>query len=341
MVYSFNEDIFSNISDNDIDILDKIWSNSRERHALYIGDDRLYEIIKKSNWYKGLRKSGKAHIDESLKSSIYFKKRDIQLIMSNEGDSCFSLIEADEILSKTFFLILENIEYDKFFFDCLVKNFKEESQKIKMHLERGWLIPINGGGNNISNVLSEMQKRFDNNESFPKQNYNYLRAFVIIDSDKKYPSEEEVASDKIKLLNDIKLALNDSYHVMKKREMENYMPDEIFADIKDNDSYIKSYLTLNGFQKDYIDIENGLQDKNIEQLEPEELRLLYENLENPSLNFLRKSKLVLMDGSKRRISFKPNFPKYFNSDKVNRVSLKRRANSEELEEILNKISKLL
>jgi hypothetical protein len=186
-----------------------------------------------------------------------------------------------------------------------------------------------------------MQKRFNNNDSFPKHNSNYLRSFVIIDSDKKYPSEEEIASDKIKLLNDIKMALSNSYHVMRKREMENYMPDEVFVEIKDNDPYIKSYLTLNTSQKDYIDVENGLQDKNIEQLEPTELRLLYENLVNPSLNILRKNKLILLDESKKKLSFKQNFPKYFNSDKVNKFSLKKRANSDELEEILNKISKLL
>ncbi|PJJ08826.1 hypothetical protein CLU83_2130 [Flavobacterium sp. 1] len=339
MIYSFNEDILSNISDSDIDSLDKIWINSKERHNLYIGDNRLYETIKDSNWYKGLRKSGQTYIDESLISSAYIKKSDIQVIMSNDNNH-YSLIEANEILCKTFSLILENIEYDNFFFDSLIKNFKEESKKIKMHIEKGWLVPINGNGNNISNVLNEMQKRL-NNASFPKHNCNYLRSFVIIDSDKKYPSNEEVAIDKMKLLNDIKEALVDSYHVMKKREMENYMPDEVFEDIKDNDSYIKSYLSLNATQKDYIDVENGLPDKNIAQFEPEELKLLYENLENPALNFLRKDKLILKDKLNKKISFKSNFPKYFNSDKVNRVSLKKRANSEELEEILKKISKLL
>ena len=340
MIFSFNDDIFKDLSDDTLHLLDKIWINSLGRHDLFIGDNRLLDTIVNSDWYQeGIRKSSKDYINNCFRASINIKRRDVNVIVSNE-EGCYTLVEADEILNKTFNLILENIEYDKYFFDALVKCFMNESKKIKLHLEKGWLIVVNGGGNNITNVLNETKKRYDKPE-FPKHASIYLRSFVIIDSDKKYPCENEVSNEKQNLLNNIKKVLVTSYHILKKREMENYLPDETFKSITHNDDFVNAYLSLNNLQKDYLDVENGLPDRNIDQLTPNELKDLYSDLVNPHLNALRKNKLILKDVELKVLHFKQNYPKMFLHKTVNKNSLKARANSNELEEILNKLTILL
>jgi hypothetical protein len=340
MIFSFNDDIFNDLNDDTLHLLDKIWINSLGRHDLFIGDNRLLDAIINSDWYKeGIRKSSKEYIDSCFRASINIKRRNVNIIVSNE-EECYTLVEADEILNKTFHLILENIEYDKYFFQAIVNCFINESKKVKLHLEKGWLIVVNGGGNNISNVLNEKKVRY-NKPEFPKHASIYLRSFVIIDSDKKYPSENEVSNEKQNLLNNIKEVLVTSYHVLKKREIENYLPDETFKSIRHNDDFVNAYLSLNDLQKDYLDVENGLPDKNIDQLTPDELKDLYSDLVNPHLNTLRKSKLILKDDELKVLHFKQNYPKMFLHKTVNKNSLKERANSDELEEILHKLTILL
>lgn len=339
MIFAFDSNIFTDLSEDKIYLLDKIWINSLGRHELFIANKDDLDTILESDWGKGIRQSSNDYLKKSFKSSVYINKKNIKLLISEHNEN-YSLLEAEDILNKPFGIILENIEYDKYFLDALIKCFPNESKKIKIHIDNGWLNFINGGGNNITNVLNEAKVRY-NRPEFPKESKFYLRNFILIDSDKKFPSDKEVADDKVILLDEIKQSLGDSYHVLKKREMENYLPDITMQNIKNNDEYISAYLNLNETQKDHFDIQNGLPDKNIDQLTPAELKNLYSDIVNPSLNTFRKKKLELKNEELVKISFKANFPKYFNHESVTKDSLKKRANSDELEQLLNKIVSLL
>ncbi len=56
----------------------------------------------------------------------------------------------------------------------------------------------------------------------PKESTVYIRTFVLIDSDKKFPSSEEIDQGKKEFLELIKINTT-SYHVTLKREIENYL----------------------------------------------------------------------------------------------------------------------
>lgn len=343
MIYSFKTDIFSKNDDSTLDMLNKIWIDCKERHFLYINSS-LFRTIKDSQWYSGLRKSNKEFLDLIYADSANIKERDVSIYISNENSDCFTLIEAIEILIKPLVIILENIEYDLFFLNALLRCFKTESETITSHIDNGWIDIQNGGGANIVNVINVKKRRFENGKKdFPKESKIYLRTFIIIDSDKKFPHEAEVDENKENLLKFIKD--NSAYHVTTKREMENYLPSITLKEIQGNDEFIDSLLMLNDMQRDYIDIEKGLPDKNIEGFEPEQLRQLYEDLSDPKktkmLSNLRKKQLVFTKANGKKANFKSCFPIYFNKNSVTRDTLKERAGSNELEVILKKINELI
>jgi hypothetical protein len=126
--------------------------------------------------------------------------------------------------------------------------------------------------------------------------------------------------------------------------MDNYMPDEVFDDIvleltnsKDDNilkKWINVYKNLDSNQKDFLKYYDGFS-FDFGDLSPE-VKTLYHNQYGTNFD-------VLKSGFKYKIKgFKNEFPlKFSSSSRVNKYTLESRAGSNELTEILNKISKLL
>ncbi len=340
MTYSFSNDIFQNPNEKHLDLIDKIWHTSKDRHFLFIGDAENYNIIKDSAWYSYLRKSNKEEIDNQVVASFNIGRNKKKLHISNQETTAFSLIEAYEMLNKPLTVILENMDYDRYFIDALVRSFKELGAKIKKYYDNGWLIYINGGGSNIVSVINGLKDRFEKNKSdFPKESRTYLRTLIIIDSDKRFPINQEVTDDKMTTLSIIKQ--NSDYHVMLKREIENYLPDGIFNEIVGNDDFKRAYLKLKPVQKDFFDLEKGFPyDKNFDKLE-EGIRSLYNDISEADIKTFRKESIQFFKIDGKRDNFKARFPMLFESKNITRKNLEARANSNELEIILQKINDLL
>ena len=334
MIYTFSNSFFDDLNEKNLDLLDKIWSNSKGRHFLFIGSEVNLNTIKSSFWFLSLRKSNQDQIDQQFIASAQSGRKKV-------NKTPFSLIEASEVLCKPLTIILENMEYDAHFINAIIEKNKSGSL-IKEHYDKGWLVFTNGGGNNIPNVINGMKDRFEKNKTeFPKDSSAYIRAFAIIDSDKKYPSAAEVVDDRIPFLDFIKR--NVPYHVMLKREMENYLPDEIYDEILENENFKKSFLALNPSQKDYFDLEKGFPDRNFNQLDTE-IQSLYNDIDEESKKNFRKEKLTFYKKDGKKDSFKARFSQLFLSRNITKENLERRAkstNENELKDILQKINDLL
>jgi hypothetical protein len=341
MIYTFSNSIFDNLNNDNLDLLDKVWSNSKGKHFLFIGNEQNLNVIKSCDWFHHLRPSNKDQIEQQFIASATIPKKFPKLIIANTDAQYFSLTEASEILSKPFTIVLENREYDAHFMNTIINNYVE-GRLIKEHYDKGWLIFGNGAGNNIINEINGMKDRFDKNKTkFPKESTVYIRAFVVIDSDKKYPSTVEVADDKVSLLDFIKV--NTPYHVMLKREIENYLPEDIYNEIPQNEDFKNAYKTLNPNQKDYFDLEKGFPDKNFNQLD-EGIQSLYNSINDTSKKVFRKEKLTFYKEDGRKDSFKARFSQLFLSKNITKENLEERAsstNKNELKEILQKINDLL
>src|SRR5690349_16598167 len=121
--------------------------------------------------------------------------------------------------------------------------------------------------------------------------------------------------------------------------MENYLPEEVYDTIADNQEYIKAYKRLTPIQKDYIDIEKGfISNKEYETHYIDEIKELFNTVSQVDRNIFRADTLNIPN-------FKVEFPKLFENAAVTQTSLQKRiahqTNNNELGDILDKINKLL
>jgi hypothetical protein len=284
--------------------------------------------IKTSSLFKQLSSIDQKLLEEYFNRYVTQPKREInyRVSLKNESDKDLNLEESKIFFNQQYLLILENDLNDGYFVDALITNFK--AKKINRHKERGWFKYGNGGGcTNISNTIEANKRMYKN---LPKENHKYLRCFVLIDSDKKYPDEPN-SVERQKLFdyldkNDVK------YHQLYKREIENYLPYDILEKVEGNEEFIKVYGRLPVDVKDFIDLEHGFQDKNRDSLNGE-LTNLYLEISDNDFNYLRKNSLKIHD-------YKAEFPKLFlNSNKESlKDRIKHQQDSNEFEDLLGKIT---
>lgn len=247
----------------------------------------------------------------------------------------YTIKEAIRFLNQPFYIFLENSLNDGYFLDCLLKNFKNKnkSKKIKHHKEKGWLVYEMGGGSAIYKAIESKLKPFEN---FSKPKYKYLRCFVLVDSDKSYPTKP-YKTELQKLIEFLK-ENEIPYHILEKREMENYLPEVVFDEIEGNNEFIDAYKRLNPLQKDFFDLERGFPNKNFEDLHIEIKSLL--NDISPEDKIIFRKKKLEFNGN-----FKKEFPKLFESDSITRENLlercKHQRNPNELPDLLTRIKELL
>lgn len=237
----------------------------------------------------------------------------------SEDENGISIAEAIILLSNQFYIILEHSTYDGHFLDALLREFKGKSKKINQHKLNGWLdYQMGGGAENIITLLNG-------------KDLNTYRCFVLVDSDKEFPLEPA----KRTALENFCIHNNIPYHILEKREMENYMPLDIVEKNNLLSNPVKSYISLESVQQDFFDLQNGftMSRRNLET-EKNHVHLLYSNISETNYNNLR-------NGIKDEFqNFKRDFSELFVS--ATQQGLIQRTqeqnNPNELKEILDKIT---
>jgi hypothetical protein len=329
MLVKFDSELFQTDENiNDISYLITIFSHNY-RYEFFA---ELTEILDSELFHK-LSAIDKKIIEEYFNRFVTQTKKEIDytITLNNEADKNLNFIEAKIFFNQQYLLILENNLNDGYFVDAIIRNFKSKSRKIKRHIDNDWFVYSNGGGcTNIKNTIEATKKRFTN---LPKANYKYLKCFVLIDSDKKYPNEPNT-KERQKLF-DYLDENNIKYHQLYKREIENYLPTNLLKQIENNVEFLEVFDRLGDDLKDFIDLENGIPDKNRNDLQ-DELALFYASITDEDYNFLRKNSLKIEN-------FKSEFPKLFANS--TQVTLKERIahqiNSSEFEDILDQITETL
>ena len=253
--------------------------------------------------------------------------KNIITISNNGGD--FSLSEAIIFIEEKFELILENDMNDGEFVNCLLKEFNEKSKKIIHFKENNWFKYQNAcGATGVINTIQQKINHFGNRK--------FLKCFVLVDSDLDYP---QIENKKRKNLIDFCYNNNIPFHILHKREIENYLPLDIFNEINPTSLFVRTYIDrLDNNQRDFIDIENGINKsrKNLEKNKKEVFNFFSNLIEN-DFNNLRNGI------SSEFENFKRDYAKLFK--KAKREGLLERTNHQtnpkELEEILEKITALL
>ncbi|MBK9638755.1 MAG: hypothetical protein IPO63_13425 [Bacteroidetes bacterium] len=319
----------------DLSYLLTIFSENR-RYNYFCEIDKIRE----TEVFKNLIPIHRELIEENFNSIVNQSSKIDYVVSVETSNDSFNVQEAKLFFNQPFILILENSNNDGYFINALIKCFRKRSKKIALHKENRWLqYGMGGGCNNIVNFITALIKSYEGLE-LPKASNNYLKCMVLIDSDKEFETDN-TKPDRVKLFTFLK-ENGIRYHEFKKREMENYLPDEVLESIPEIDEYIQYYLQLSPIQKDYFDIENGFNNKKLSQL-PMEVQDLYSDLDETTIGVLRKGMTI---SNFKGSLFKAEFPKLFEHEKVTKESLLSRTihqgnEQSELQTVLDKISELL
>lgn len=334
-------------------------SASKPRYNILVDTEK----VKDTSNFKKLLSIEKSLVEFLDLEYSYFKTYGQNIsykISSLKNDYYFNVEEALIFLNQPVSIILENNKNDAEFILAIIKHFGNDNEynKSQEHINNAWLKFENAGGcSNVSNFIEGFLKQFK--DIAIKNNRNithYFRGIIILDSDTEYPNQESKHKELLRKLNEFGI---NNIHILEKRMMENYLPDEIYKELKENNvnklskeliSWIDAYLHLSEPKKDYINIPKGnllgnenpkaeglidfwkVSENNISQVNYDKLNFGFK-----FNGFDEKANI------KQENDFKNAFPKLFK--KANQQGLiertKHQENPNELKDILDKITSLL
>lgn len=333
MIFYIDPNIFDTKDDSLGRLLDKFFHNVvyDDVHDWYlpIGDE---DRIMDSKWLEDIgERNGNYILDlikKTLKKSSYstgaININILKTLGQNPSTNEYTLQEALDCLQEKLYIILEG-HSDEYFLEALFKKFSN-TKKINRLRKKRWLYHSAGGKNNIITAIDKL---------LLGARWWHLCLFVVMDSDKTEPMAAMPPTQQ-----DIEAKCKDSgiqYHILYKREIENYLPEEVLTDIPDNlQEVCKAYIALSPEQKDFYDLEKGFQDK---KQPHDNQKALFKNLSEESIHKLRKG------FNRNDFISKQKLPTFFAYETITQQNLKNRCahqpNPNELQEIVDKIDSLL
>jgi hypothetical protein len=316
--------------------------NSIIRYNVYVDIEKVENLplfVKLSNNIKDILREEYVAYNTGSKPKIFYI-----VSYSNNKNNIFNLEESLRFFKEALFIIVENNKNDSEFMKSVfrhfgIKGFNGEVNLVE-HFNNGWIDFDNAGGcGNVKNFIDGKLQKYEK-LAFKngKESSDYYRFFVLLDSDKEYSHQLLKVEYK-----DLEIYLSKlgsgNYHILQKRMMENYMPDEVFKSLphKGLRSWKNVYNKLTEEQKNYLNYSSGFSKTNdqngVRKAQKAEILTLF-NIPTADFNIL--------DGGLKYPSFKTKFPLLFRDNPfVNKKTLKARAGSTELEEIITKINALI
>lgn len=277
----------------------------------------------------------------------------------------FNIEEAILFFNQPVSIVLENNKNDSQFIIAIIKHFGNTGSinKAQKHLDNGWVQFENAGGcSNIPNFMEGFLKKFKGIADKNNKNVSdYFRGIIIIDSDREFDEQDSKHLELLKKLTI--LEVHNNVHILEKRMMENYLPKDVFEELRaqnlickngDLKDWLDVFLNLaNKEQMDYLNISDGFPPKKdkfdtsgLRRNVKQEILNLF-SLSITDTNFKKLDKGFKFTGFDDRGnlksggSFKEEFPNLFRKAVVNRQNLEIRDGKGELQKIANKISNLL
>jgi len=329
-------------------IFDKPTNSKNNKAKPYVDIDSIRE----SESFLKLDNIDRQLLEDSWMQFYYENDNKIKIVISNE-ENCYNLEEGIVFLQQPLWIILENSTNDSNFIKSIIHHFDNEDKFVIDCLNNRWIQFANAGGSGAKNQIKGELSSFDvlcaKHNSISKK---YYRGFVLVDSDNDYHGQG-IKEDYSKLLEFLNLS-DIEWHILEKRAMENYMPDQVLFDIrsKKNTSlrpddracvdWINVYEYLSHVEKDFLKYNGQAPFENLHSSAKD----VYKNQSKHNYEIL-KTGISYRDNNSHGITdderrFKNAFPKLFlTSPFVNKNTLEERCNSNELKDIYNKIKDLL
>ena len=340
MIFSIDIDVITTTEQQQQEQIDDLMRLVRigKHEAVFPSDE---EAVYQSDWLEGLgQRAGHFFVElyeKSASKNFYSKPpSDIFIVpdTKDNADDEFSLKDGLYYLEQPATILLENVLYDRPFINAILRTFKTEA--ILEAKNEGWLQYQGAGGkgmiiNTINATLAE------NPHTNPTK---FLRTLVIIDSDKK--SLEESLGNTQQAIADFCTEHNIPYHILYKREMENYLPDVLMQQLPTElQEAVQAFCNLSEEQRDFYDLEKGFKDKNKSKAN---IPSIFENLTETQHNLLRKGFHRTGKTEKLKYIAKQQLPLLFDSQNLTKKDLTDRIQhqgNQELSTIIDKIKQLL
>ena len=355
MWIEIKEDIFES---NDLKNLQFLLSIIFETKGSKFSKAKLflnYNSIKESDLFNKLDSIDQELIQDSVKSSFYENQIEVKYFISNEEqEDTYRLEEAIELLREPLWIVLENSFNDSNFIKSIIYNFDDTDKFVTTCIENRWIDFANAGGSGAKNQIKGKLETFNSLVvKHNSQTHKYYRGLVILDSEKNYKNEPKNYNS----LTSFFQQRNIKWHILEKRSIENYMPDEVIFQIKldkvnskrpdDKDCiiWINAYKYLSDLQKDFLRYEKQPSKCNFQNNDLHEINNLYNisatnySILEKGINYRDNETFGIQDEERR---YKNSFPKKFiNSPLVNKETLKKRCGNDELERIYLIIKSML
>lgn len=340
MLIEIKDNIFSGNDFKGLNFLIQL-STYKHRYDLFVDLSSVQDF----EFYKRLDSEDKSILEDYFNQSIQNSQAECpRYTVSGTGIEHFNLEEAIRFFVQPVSIILENSLNDAYFIKALIRFF-DNTGEVTKHLNNNWIQFENAGGcDNIINFIEGKSQSFNN---LPKNNYQYLRIMTVMDSDKKFLNDK-LRPNKLKTLRYL-IGNNCSSHILRKRNMENYLPNEILDSTpryNTNKDLINIYKNFNNpFQKDFFNISKGFTNKKPDKM-PKTRFDLEEGIQNLyDLSSISESDFEILDKGLKIADFKSEFPKLFENTAITKENLldrvRHQQKNNELQEIVDKILKLL
>lgn len=226
----------------------------KERYELKISDEEILY----TEGFGQLMQSEREYIEHVIEMDIVTSSNSYDCEVKTGGEAeytqkVFSAEEAIIYLLQPLSVILENGLNDSYFMNAVFKLF-DATGLLTRFVKEGWIRYENAGGcMNVKNFLKARVLQFAGKQKF-------LRCFVLLDGDRRYPTDV-MADEKYKKLKEQMDTWRVGYHVLEKRCMENYMPDEAMREVagKEFQEWFNAYKNLSPVQKDFFSIAKGFE----------------------------------------------------------------------------------
>ncbi len=213
-------------------------SAHRESHVLDISN--IQELIELSGNNQDISLKLKALAVSSVNRNFEYT---ISVGTGAEEHEVVSVQHLNRELSRKSIVIIENEHSDSGFLDSVISAMKKKNLQDLKNIS--WEVKGAGGCGEIPKLIESESAKFGRN----------FRAVVIHDSDRMFPNQElnQIHKNIIDKCQD----KNIECYTLEKREIENYIPDEIIEKIKPHSVELAKFKNLSTEQKDYFDYKRG------------------------------------------------------------------------------------
>jgi hypothetical protein len=243
------------INSNDQELLNRIWYGIKYPNEFVLMSDEQLDAWAESNWIDNVTDDTGLVIKQCMTNWQQSAKNNLTnfcLINLHGQDNTFKPDEAILFLSQPFLVFVENASTDGNFLNALINLFPKQSKQIVRFKNKLQFSILNGGG---SSLLDSIKVKINELERISNPPSKFVRIFVLVDSDKKFSTDKY--KEGLTELIDYCILHSIPYHVFEKREMDNYLPDELIEklSVACSTSFLENYRKLSEIEKDFLDLE--------------------------------------------------------------------------------------